>query len=299
MTDQIDPDIYVKNFQFTKTTYRDVYPAIDPTLPTNSQEGKVVVITGASKGIGRMGFAKQFAKAGAKGLVLVARGANTLEEVKIEVLAINPNIEVLTVSADLKSAESIAALWEKVREKFGKADVLINNAGSLTAGTIVDTPIDIWWNDFETNIRGAFLQIQGFLKLLGKEDKGTIINVTSVLAIMPVPSLSSYTMSKMAVIQMQAFVAAENPNVTAVALHPGTVLTDMTGPAFVPYSLDTPELAGGVGVWLCTEKASFLNGKYVDVNWSVDELMERKGEILEKGRLSIGIKGEFGIEHFQ
>ncbi|KAH6670068.1 putative oxidoreductase ucpA [Halenospora varia] len=299
MTEQVDPAFYVKKFQFTKTTYRDVYPAIDPTSPTNSQAGKVVVITGASKGIGRMGFAKQFAKAGAKGLVLVARGADALEEVKKEVLGINPNVEVLTVSADLKSAESVAALWEKVKEKFGKADVLVNNAGSLKAGTIVDTPVDVWWNDFETNIRGAFLQTQGFLKLLGREDKGTIINLTSALAIMTAPGLSSYGMSKMAVIQIQAFVAAENPNVTAVALSPGTVLTGMTAPAFVPYSIDTPELVGGVGVWLCTEKASFLNGKYVDVNWSVDELVERKGEILEGGKLSAGVKGDFGIEQFQ
>jgi hypothetical protein len=73
----------------------------------------------------------------------------------------------------------------------------------------------------------------------------------------------------------------------------------MTTEQFKPFAKDTPELVGNVGVWLATEKAAFLNGKYVESNWSVDELVERKGEIVEGGKLSLVLKGEFGEGQFK
>ena len=151
----------------------------------------------------------------------------------------------------------------------------------------------------ETNVKGTFLVTQGFLKLLGKERKGAIISLTTFAAHMPFPGLSAYSISKLALTQLQAFIAVENPNVTAVAVHPGLILTDATLDYFKPFAKDSPELLGGLGVWLATENATFLSGKYVEVNWSVDELMERKDEIVKEGKLSIGIKGEFGSEQFE
>lgn len=71
----------------------------------------------------------------------------------------------------------------------------------------------------------------------------------------------------------------------------------MTIPSFFRFCLDTPELVGGFGVWLATEKAEFLNGKYVSVNWDVEELMRRKEEILG-GKLSMALVGDFGQEQF-
>lgn len=94
------------------------------------------------------GYAKSFAKAGPKGIFLVARSADKLEAVRQEILAINKDIKVLAVPTDILNAESVANLWAAVKETFGKADVLINNAGTLTPGTIADTPVDTWWADF-------------------------------------------------------------------------------------------------------------------------------------------------------
>jgi NAD(P)-dependent dehydrogenase (short-subunit alcohol dehydrogenase family) len=148
-------------------------------------------------------------------------------------------------------------------------------------------------------VKGTFLVTQGFLKLLGKEKKGAIISLTTFAAHMPFPGLSAYSISKLALTQLQAFIAVENPNVTAVAVHPGLILTDATLDYFKPFAKDSPELLGGLGVWLATENATFLSGKYVEVNWSVDELMERKDEIVKEWKLSIGIKGEFGSEQFE
>lgn len=111
--------------------------------------------------------------------------------------------------------------------------------------------------------------------------------------------MSSYSLSKLVNLQIQVFVAAEISNVTAVAIHPGIVMTDMAMDMFVPFAKDTPELIGGLGVWLATDQAAFLDGKYIGSNWSVEDLVARKDEILSEGKLSILLKGEFGKKQFE
>jgi NAD(P)-dependent dehydrogenase (short-subunit alcohol dehydrogenase family) len=140
---------------------------------------------------------------------------------------------------------------------------------------------------------------QEFLKLVGDAKPATIINITSAAGIMTIPWTSSYSLSKLIQIQIQRFVGAENPNIFAASLHPGAVMTPITKPAFVKFSLDTHELAGGVAVWLATEKAKFMNGRYMGANWSVDELMEREKEIVEGGLLLEELKGNFGKAQFE
>ncbi len=76
-------------------------------------------------------------------------------------------------------------------------------------------------------------------------------------------------------------------------------MTDMTLDALVRFSVDTPELVGGVGVWLSTGDKKFMSGRYLSVNWDVDELVERKEEIVEGGKLKIGLVGGFGEEQFK
>lgn len=139
---------------------------------------------------------------------------------------------------------------------------------------------------------------QGFLKLLDNKH-GTLINVTSAAGIAIIPHTASYSLSKLAQIQIQRFVAAENPNVTAISLHPGTVLTPITKPAFVKFSLDTYGLAGGVAVWLATDEAKFMNGRYLGSNWSVNEMMDRQEEIVSKELLNVELQGTFGKAQFE
>jgi short-subunit dehydrogenase len=100
----------------------------------------------------------------------------------------------------------------------------------------------------ETNVKGTLLMTQNFLQLLGSENPGTVINVVSTAAIMVMPTTSSLALSKLVQLQMQRFIDAENPNVVAVSMQPGAVLTGITKPAFVKFSLDTHELAGGTAV---------------------------------------------------
>lgn len=162
-----DPDFFVKAQQFTARTYRDVYPAIDPTNSTLSQAGKVIIITGASQGLGAkvrrntfcrlycaagltfmQGFVQAFAATGPKALVLVARNAKKLEEVAASVNEKFPNVETLTVSTDVSDPASVVALFDKVKSKYGHADVLVNNAAVFNSlASVKDDDHKVWWGD--------------------------------------------------------------------------------------------------------------------------------------------------------
>ena len=143
-------------------------------------------------------------------------------------------------------------------------------------------------------VKGTLMMTQNFLKLLSPESTGYIINITSAGGVFFTPGSDSYGMCKLLELQMQRYLAASNPNIVATALHPGAILTDITAPAFVRMSKDTFELAGGTAVWLATEEARFMNGRYMSVNWAVDELVQRRKEILENDLLMMELKGHFG-----
>lgn len=143
-------------------------------------------------------------------------------------------------------------------------------------------------------VKGTLMMTQQFLKLLGGESQGYIINITSIGGVFFTPGPDSYGMCKLLELQMQRYVAALNLNVVATALHPGAILTNITGPEFVRLSKDTFELAGGTAVWLATEEARFMTGRFMSVNWSVEELAERKEEIIDGNLLNMELKGHFG-----
>ncbi len=149
--DQLPIDHFVKAGQFTRVNHRDVYPAVDPSSPalSTSQAGKVIVITGASKGIGRKGFAASFARAGAKALVLIARSASSLAETAADIKAIDPNVETLVIPTDINDEVSVDAAFAKIKKEYGSADVLISNAAVLgPPQKLGDIDIKSWWSDF-------------------------------------------------------------------------------------------------------------------------------------------------------
>jgi len=96
---------------------------------------------------------KSFAKAGPKAIVLVSRNEAGLKQVRDEIKEIDKDVQVEIIPTDIKSAESVTSFWEKVKEKFGHADVLVNNAASVGGGTVADQPWDSWWNDFVSDMR--------------------------------------------------------------------------------------------------------------------------------------------------
>lgn len=291
-------DYYITGFQFTKTTHQDVYPAIDPSQPKLSLAGKVAVITGASRGLGGEGFLPAFLKAGIKGVVLLATNAEKLAAREKEVKEIAPQVQTLAIAVDNSDAPGVEAAFAKIKETFGHADILINAAGLVSGdGTALhETDVDAWWRNFEVNAKGPYLLIRSFLRLLpSPSTPATIVNVSSWQAFEVVPPMGGYFMSKWAADVLAQYVGAEYANVTAVAVHPGLVKTDMLREPFRSlFSLDTPGLVGSTAVWLCHEDAKFLSGRWIAANWDVEELVGRKEEIVKGNLLKPTLSGEFG-----
>lgn len=226
--DQLPPDYFVTSHAYTPHVFRDQYPSIDPASASLAQSGKVVVITGASSGIGARGFAPAFAKAKPKAIVLVGRNAEKLNATKAAIEKITSETEIVALTADLRDVASVEKLFSEVKNKFGQADVLVNNAGMFSPdGTVADVKPTDWWTDFDINLKGTFLVTQAFLKLLGTEKKGTIVTMSTAIAYMVAPGKSAYSISKMANVRLAEYVAAEYPNVCSISLQPGVVKTDM------------------------------------------------------------------------
>ncbi|KAI0465507.1 hypothetical protein F4859DRAFT_528815 [Xylaria cf. heliscus] len=292
MTEEpFDPDVYTKAGVITKSYYRDVYPAVDPTRPELSQTGKVTIVTGAGRGIG-VGIALAHAKSGVRGLVLVGRSLDNVETVKRVIETGYPSVSVLAVTADVSEEESVNQLFNKVRETFGAADTLVNNAGVITTpvDTVDKVSPDVWWNDFNVNIKGAYLVCAAFIRLVSESSiaKSTIINVVSNISLKP-PSLSSYFSSKAALMKFTEVLQVENPGLAAYTVNPGLVHTDATLEAFTPYAKDTAALVGSVTVYLSAKQPNHLKGRHLNVNWDVDELEARKEEIEKSNLLTLGL----------
>lgn len=141
---------------------------------------------------------------------------------------------------------------------------------------------------------------QAFLKLLPESAPARIVTLTTAAAYHVFPNLSSYGLSKLVVLELMDYVRAENPNVVAVAVHPGIVATDMLKDAFAPFAHDTPQLVAGLGTWLAAWEGGdreFLSGRYLSANWDVEELVQRKEEIVQQDLLKISLTGNFGEKY--
>lgn len=164
-----------------KTHHHDVYPSIDPhTTFKNSQQGKVVLITGASQGIGKS-VALAFAHAGVKGMSLSSRSITSVsDELEKELKQIQPNIQLVFMNVDVRKQNDIEMLFQITKEKLGTIDILVNNAGTAEDITkkIHESNIDEYWNTYEVNVKGTYMVTREFLKQGG--GKGTIINTSSV-----------------------------------------------------------------------------------------------------------------------
>ncbi|TFY69128.1 hypothetical protein EVG20_g3287 [Dentipellis fragilis] len=272
---------YLPIFPFTSR--HDVYPEIDPEVQYAAQthKGKVVLITGSSRGIGE-DLAITYAKAGAS-LVLAARTQKALDEVKAKILREVPSADVLVVPTDVVDVAQVEAAVKAGLERFGKFDIVIANAGKADAfdkSISEKDPLE-WWNIVEVNIRGVYNVAQRVvLFYFGRRDIETE-SLASHCPTCPNP----YTLSKEAAHVFVEYVALEYPNVKAFAVHPGTVDTEMTREAGV-VGEDNVQLASATYLYLTAGKADWLSGKFLFVNWDMGELQrDWKDKILESNAL--------------
>jgi NAD(P)-dependent dehydrogenase (short-subunit alcohol dehydrogenase family) len=215
---------------FTATVHHDTYPAIESAKADLS--GKVVYITGASKGLGRAA-AISFAKAGAEGIAIGARSDLTSLEAEITSAAVangKKAPKVLRLNIDVTEQASVENAAKEIEQTFGRLDILINNAGYLSPFTpMAETDPVTWWMNWEINIKGVYLVTRSLLPLMVKGGEKTIVNLTSIGGLNLTPGASGYQPSKNALLRFTEFICVDyaKDGILAYCLHPGGVKSDM------------------------------------------------------------------------
>ncbi len=247
-----------------------------------SLQGKVALITGGSRGIGKA-TALGFAKAGAD-VVVVSRKLPDLEQVAKEIKSLGR--KSLAVAAHIGKLEEIANLVGRVSGELGRIDILVNNAGTSPAMTpAIDVDEHFWDSVMNLNLRGLFFLSQAVAKVMKEHGGGAIINVASMDAFKPEPSIGTYAISKAAVIMATKVMAIEwaQYNIRANAIAPGNVHTRLGDSRFavVPgYQEEmlkrTPlgriaepdEIVGGM-IYLASDASRFVTGETLVVDGGI------------------------------
>jgi len=178
-------------------------------------KNKVIIITGASKGIGRA-TAKLLAARGGK-VVLAARSTDLINELEKEL----PNS--LAVTTDMRKLEDIINLTNKTIEKFGRIDILINNAGQGMSGLVENIDIEQYQSIMELNVYGVLRAMQAVIGSMRAQGGGIILNVSSGVTKLYIPNLAAYSSTKYA-LNALSFIARQElakDNIIVSVLHPG------------------------------------------------------------------------------
>jgi NAD(P)-dependent dehydrogenase (short-subunit alcohol dehydrogenase family) len=227
---------------FTKTWHTHPYAAISPKRTEVSAAGKNVIITGGGTGIGKA-IAKAFAQAGAASVTILGRRLDRLQTSSAEIsAAAGPSTQVLFEVADVSKFASIKAALDNIVAKTGKINVFVSNAGVMRkSGTVADfDEADVRY-DYDINVFGAMNAIQAFLPHAAPG--ACLFNTSSCIGhVGYMPGVWSYAGSKAAAIKMFEYVAAENPDLHVVSIHPGVVSTEINagGSTVTPDSRKIP-----------------------------------------------------------
>lgn len=287
------PSIDTQSLSLTERHAR--YGAIDPASALRgSASGKVVFITGGSRGIGQA-TAVAFAEAGARAIYLTARSEQVLEQTRDLIRQANAETQCAFSTCDVTSAAQVEAAVSACVERFGGIDVAAASAGYLDRwAKIGESDPESWWRTWEVNVRGVYHLIRFSVPHLiesarrwGAEGSsgGHLILVSSIGAQGLVPTASDYQTSKHAINRLCEFVNVDHgqDGIKCFAIHPGGVATDLgrnMPAAMHAYLTDSSELAAGFMVWLASGKADWATGRYLSANWDVEELAALKDEIL-------------------
>lgn len=237
-------------------------------------DGKVALVTGASRGIGRA-IAKEFASQGAK-VALCARSVDALQAVADEIAAAGGCAQPYAL--DVSSADGVRAVVEAVTEHFGRLDILINNAGITRDGLIARMKDDAWEEVLNTNLRGAFYLTRAAAKIMMRQRCGKIVNISSVVGLTGNPGQANYAASKAGLIGMTRSVAKElgSRNIQVNAIAPGFIVTDMTDSLpealkaklleQIPLArLGQPEEIAKAAIFLASDWSDYVTGQVLAV----------------------------------
>jgi NAD(P)-dependent dehydrogenase (short-subunit alcohol dehydrogenase family) len=224
----------------------------------------VAVVTGASSGIGRA-VAEALVARGA----VVAIFARSMEKL-VSITSAHPD-RMIAVAGDIAEAADVDRLFRDVESKLGGATILINNAGMIDPGTIVDVTQERWDRMFAVNVRGPFLATRRALPAMIAKRRGSIVNVSSISGVLgpeKFPGFASYNSSKAALIAMTEAVAVElrGSGVRINSVSPGSVDTKMWSQASGGAAADmTPEEVAETILFLASDRSKPINGQNLHV----------------------------------
>ncbi|SMF12154.1 SDR family oxidoreductase [Neorhizobium sp. CSC1952] len=196
--------------------------------------GKVVLITGASSGIGA-GIARELASAGAK----VALGARRIE--RLEALAgelTEAGGTVLAHPLDVTDRESVAAFANAARDAWGRVDVIVNNAGVMPLSLMASMKVEEWDRMIDVNIKGVLYGIAAVLPEMVERRSGHIINIASIGALAVSPTAAVYCATKYAVRAISDGLRQEHETLRVTCIHPGVVESELADTITDPVAIE-------------------------------------------------------------
>ncbi|HEX3031553.1 MAG TPA: 3-oxoacyl-ACP reductase FabG [Bacillota bacterium] len=239
-------------------------------------DGKVAIVTGSSRGIGRA-IALRLAAEGASVVVNYAGSEAAALAVTEEIRA--KGRQAITVRADVSNQEDVDQLIKTTLEAYGRIDILVNNAGITRDGLLARMKQEDWDLLMDTNLRSVFLCSKAVLRTMMKQREGSIINISSVVGLTGNGGQANYAASKAGIIGFTKSLAQEigSRNITVNAVAPGFITTDMTtdlGEAVqtelltkIPLGhLGTPEDVAGVVAFLASPDAKYITGQTISVD---------------------------------
>lgn len=236
--------------------------------------GKVAIVTGASRGIGRA-IAIELANVGAKVVVNYASSSSAADELVAQI--VDGGGEAISLGADVSKADQIDKLVKTVMAKWGRIDVLVNNAGITRDTLLLRMKLEDWQAVIDTNLTGVFSVTRAVSKIMLKQKSGRIINIASVSGQMGNAGQASYSASKAGVMGFTKTVAKElsSRGITVNAVAPGFIATDMTHDLkaetilqFIPLGRygKPEEVAGMVRFLAADPAAAYITGQTFNVD---------------------------------
>ena len=242
-----------------------------------SLEGKVAIVTGGSRGIGRA-IALDFARAGAD-IVVASRKLEACEEAAEEIAKLGR--KALAVATHAGKVDQLENLVDKTLEHFGKIDILVNNAGTNPHfGATINIEKGAWDKTFGVNVDGAFFLTQIAFEKWMRDNGGNVINMASVAGLRPAPFTGAYCVTKAALIMLTRVLASELGayKIRVNAIAPGFIRTDMSKAVWtsdmfkehvktlpIPRLGETEDIAGAA-LYLASEASSFMTGETIVVD---------------------------------